>query len=107
MSSEPQLGLAFGEPTDPPETWRRWVYVWHASGRRYRWRLDTVREYGTELEEYRTSAPPTIRWELQYETDGTWRDVRSHRRRDELWCDVRDDALEMADSPPPNHDDRP
>lgn len=81
------------------EGWDDWTPItW--SGRSYRWRLDTVREYPAPLSDYVDRASPTIRFELEYMSliDGAWRVVRNHTTRDDVWASLNlNEAAEVAD----------
>ena len=74
----------------PPSTYSpEWHELEWTNGRRYRWRLDTIRMYERPVEEC-TEAPGSWRWELEVDCEGEWREVRLYTRRDEIWAHVRE-----------------
>lgn len=77
-------------PSRPNPLPSEWTELEWANGRRYRWRLDTVRTYEREIEAYVNEAPGPWRWELEVLADDeTWRVVRLYTRRDEIWRHIR------------------
>jgi hypothetical protein len=56
-------------------------------GRLYRWRLGPRAD---RLDEYVDRAHPLL--EVEFWDGATWRAVRNHTRRDDIWCQIRRDS---------------
>lgn len=92
--SQPSLFGRPSEPSGPAPSTDDWTELTWTNGRRYRWRLDLVREYEHTLDTFVDQAPGTWRWELSVlGEDDTWRPVRLCTRRDEIWQHVRGSIL--------------
>lgn len=82
----------FTPPESDPQEWTQ-VYL-SRTGRTYRYRIrtDRVRDMAALIWEFQGDrAPGHWRFELEYsDRDGTWREVRNHNTRLEIWALIRE-----------------